>query len=89
MINGIKNGCIFEFFDPKDKMSHFIGIRKYGPRFNKKLAKKYFLGGHMSALGYKNFADMVIKYTDESNPDEFAQVGFIGKGGVHNVHEKW
>ena len=33
----------------------------------------------MSALGYKNFADMVIKYTDESNPDEFAQVGFLVK----------
>lgn len=34
---------------------------------------------------------MVIKYTDyliESNPDEFSQVGFIGKGGVHNVHAK-
>ena len=71
---------------------YVIDIRKYGPRFNKKFAKKYFLGGHMSALGYKNFADMMIKYTDyliESNPDEFAQVGFIGKGGVHNVHAKW
>ncbi len=36
--------------------------------------------------------DLMVKYTDyliESNPDEFAQVGFIGKGGVHNVHAKW
>ena len=71
---------------------YVIDIRKYGPTFNKKFGKKYFLGGHMSALGYKNFADMMIKYTDyliESNPNEFAQVGFIGKGGVHNAHAKW
>ena len=71
---------------------YVIDIRKYGPTFNKKFGKRYFLGGHMSALGYKNFADMMIKYTDyliENNPEEFAQVGFIGKGGVHNKHLKW
>ena len=71
---------------------YVIDIKKYGPKFNNKFRKKYFLGGHMSALGYKNFADMMIKYTDyliESNPDEFAQVGFIGKGGVHTAHAKW
>lgn len=71
---------------------YVINLRKYAPRYGEKIGKKYFLGGHMSALGYKFTADMMIKYTDyiiENNVEDFAQVGFIGKGGVYNKHHKW
>ena len=37
---------------------------------------------------FRRYGDKYTDYLIESNPDEFAQVGFIGKGGVHNVHEK-
>ena len=81
----------------KELPQHFeflyvIDLRKYMPIINDKFSKMYFLGGHMSAIGYKYIADTMIKYTDyiiENNIDDFAQVGFIGKGGVHNKHVKW
>ncbi len=69
-----------------------IDLRKYGPRYTKKFKFKYYLGGHMSALGYKYTADMIIKYTDyiiEHNIEDFAQAGFIGKGDIHNAFRKW
>ena len=62
---------------------------KYGK--NVEIRKKYFLGGHMSALGYLFTADMVITYVDyiiNKHPEDFAQIGFIGKG-VYNSLCKW
>ena len=69
----------FDFF-------YVIDLRKYAPIYGKKFRKKYFLGGHMSALGYLFTADMVITYVDfiiNRHPEDFAQIGFIGKG-VYN-----
>lgn len=71
---------------------YVLNLRKYSPIYNKKFGKKYFLGGHMSALGYKFTADMVITYCDyiiKKHPEDFSQVGFIGKGGVYNSLAKW
>lgn len=68
-----------------------IDLRKYAPIFGKKIAKNYFLGGHMSTAGYKFFADMIMTYCDyiiRKHPDDFKQIGFIGKG-VHNELFKW
>ena len=74
----------FDFF-------YVIDLRKYAPIYGKKFRKKYFLGGHMSALGYLFTADMVITYVDfiiNRHPEDFAQIGFIGKG-VYNSLCKW
>lgn len=76
-----------EYFD----FLYVLDIRKYGPIYDEEFKKFYLLGGHMSALGYKFTADMVMTYIDfiiRNNVDDFKQVGFIGKG-VHNVKEKW
>lgn len=71
---------------------YVIDLWKYAPIYDgKKMKKKYFCGGHMSAAGYKFTADMVSTYIDyivRKNPRDFTQVGFIGKD-VHNESEKW
>jgi len=69
-----------------------LDFRKYAPVYNKKWMHMYFLGGHMSALGYKITGDMVMTYIDyiiRHNVDDFKQAGFIGKGGLHNELNKW
>ena len=70
---------------------YLIDLRKYAPIYDKKIKQKYFLGGHMSAMGYKFTCDMVITYIDyyiRKNIDDFKQVGFIGQD-VYNIEEKW
>lgn len=70
---------------------YVINLRKYAPYYDKKFAYKYFLGGHMSAIGYKLTGDMVMTYIDyiiRHNYEDFAQVGFIGKD-VFNSTRKW
>ena len=70
---------------------YLIDLRKYAPIYGKRIKKKYFLGGHMSAAGYKFTSDLVITYLDyyiRKNMDDFKQIGFIGKG-IHNTKEKW
>ena len=71
---------------------YVIDLRKYSPIYGRRFGKKYFLGGHMSALGYKMTADMVITYVDyiiKHNIEDFCQIGFVGKGGVHYSKRKW
>ena len=80
----IKLTTIFEFV-------YVIDLRKYGPVYNKRFLEKYFLGGHMNAMGYKFTSDMISTYVDyiiRHNFQDFKQVGFIGKD-VHNEKEKW
>ena len=71
--------------------TYVIDFRKYAPVFDEQFQNMYFLGGHMSAMGYKYMADMIGNYIDyiiKNNVDDFKQVGFIGKG-VHNCSHKW
>lgn len=72
---------------------YVIDLRKYAPTYDKKWGEKYFLGGHMSALGYKITADMVMTYVDyiiHHNIEDFRQVGFIGRDNdLHNELNKW
>ena len=76
-----------EYFD----FLYVIDLRKYAPVHDEDWKKIYLLGGHLSAMGYKYMADLVGTYVDyiiRENPDDFKQVGFIGKD-VYNVNEKW
>lgn len=71
--------------------TYVIDFRKYAPVFDEKFQDFYFLGGHMSAMGYKYMADMIANYIDyiiKNNVEDFKQVGFIGKG-IHNSLYKW
>ena len=75
---------LFEFL-------YVIDLRKYEPVYDKEFDEKYRLGGHLSAIGYKRAADVIATYIDyiiQHNPEDFKQVGFIGRD-VYNTQEKW
>ena len=63
--------------------SYIIDLFKYGPEIDEKFREKYFLHGHMNAMGYILFAKIVdsyINYIISSNPDDFLNVPFINSG---------
>lgn len=71
--------------------TYLLDLRKYEILYDDEYSKKYCLGGHLSAMGYKRSADVISTYIDyiiRTNVDDFKQVGFIGKS-VHNSSEKW
>lgn len=75
----------------KFEFMYLLDLRKYAPEYDREFMKKYYCGTHMSALGYKFTADMVMSYISyiiDNNPQDFTQVGFIDKD-VHNELEKW
>ena len=69
-----------------DMCAHFdntylIDLFSYGPACDEKFREQYFLGGHMSPMGYLHFAELIESYMDyiiRSNPRDFADVCFIG-----------
>ena len=73
-----------------------LGIRVVKSFANEDVEIKKFEDGNLEFLeakkmGYKYMADLVGTYVDyiiRENPDDFKQVGFIGKD-VYNVNEKW
>lgn len=75
------------------KFLYTIDLRKYAPVYDEEFGKKYFCGGHMSAVGYKFTADMISTYIDyiiRNNIQDFTQVGFIGRDDdLHNEKEVW
>ena len=61
--------------------TYLIDLREYGPVYDSKFKKKFFVGGHMNAAGYVLTAQMITSYIDyivRHNLEDFAQVGFIG-----------
>ena len=75
---------VFEF-------TYVIDLCKYAPEYDAEFRSHFFLGNHMNAAGYLLTAKMVMSYIDyiiRSSPDDFKQVGFIGKD-VHNYTVKW
>ena len=71
--------------------TYVLDIFEYGPEYNADFKKLFYLGGHMNPMGYIFTAKMVMSYIDytvRKHPEDFAQVGFIGKG-VHNYNAKW
>lgn len=81
-------------FELAKKFEHTFVLDLYerAPVYDAEFRKKYFCGGHMNASGYLFTAGLFIELMDEiieSDPEEFSQVGFIGKGGIHNCEQKW
>lgn len=69
--------------------TYVIDLRKYAPVYDEAFKKMYFLGGHLNPMGYLLTAKMFITYIDfiiRSKPEEFAQVGFIGR--ENNLHHE-
>lgn len=61
--------------------TYVIDLWKYGPMQDSRYRENFYLGGHLTAGGYLLTAQMVMSYIDyiiRSNPEDFAQVGFIG-----------
>ncbi len=71
--------------------SYVIDLRKFDCVQDEEYKERYYLGGHLSAIGYKHSADVIATYIDwiiRNNIEDFKQVGFIGKE-VYNCKEKW
>ena len=71
---------------------YVIDLRKYAPVYDQTVYHNFFMGGHMSTMGYLFTAHLVMSYIDfiiRHNVDDFRQAGFIGKGGIHNSRFKW
>lgn len=67
-----------------------IDLNKYAPVYDEEFKRRFYLGGHMNPMGYILTAKMTMSYIDyiiRQHPEDFAQVGFIGKG-VHNYTAK-
>lgn len=73
------------------KNTYVIDLFEYAPVYDKEFKRNFYLGGHMNPAGYALTAKMVMSYIDyiiRNNPEDFAQVGFIGKT-FHNINAKW
>ena len=76
-----------ELFD----YTYVIDLYRDGPVYDAEFKRRYYLGGHLNPAGYLLTARMFESYIDyyvRHNPEDFAQVPFIGKG-YHNVAHKW
>lgn len=71
--------------------TYVIDLYQYAPPYDEEFKRRFYLGGHLNAAGYLLTARMVESYIDyiiRHNPEDFAQVGFIGKP-FHNISAKW
>ena len=71
--------------------TYVIDLWKYGPTYDAEFKYNFFLGGHLNPAGYVLTAQMTMSYIDwiiRNNPEDFAQVGFIGTPW-HNAERKW
>ena len=63
--------------------TYVLDLRRYAPVYDEAFKRSFYLGGHMNPMGYVLTAKMVMSYIDyivRHNMEDFAQVGFIGKG---------
>lgn len=73
------------------KNTYVIDLYKYAPEYNDEFKRNFFLAGHLNPQGYILTAKMVMSYIDyiiRNNPEDFAQVPFIGKP-YRNLKAKW
>lgn len=71
--------------------TYVLDFRKYAPIYDEAFKEKFFLGGHMSAAGYRLTAKMTESYIDyiiRHNMDDFAQIAFVGTE-FYNCTKKW
>ena len=62
--------------------TYVIDLYNYAPRYDKEFKRRFFLYGHMNPMGYRFTATMIESYIDyhiRHNPEDFYQIGFIGK----------
>ena len=67
--------------------TYVIDLREYGPVYDDKFYDHFWIGGHLNAQGYLLTARMIASYMDyiiRHNPEDFRQVGFIGKGPYYH-----
>lgn len=92
-------GCIPELNKVIRSMPNYftnvyvLDLQKYAPDYlEPELRKFYYLGGHLSPMGYEMTAWMFINYIDwyiRHNPRDFAEVGFIGSDRYTIPQEFW
>ena len=61
--------------------AYVIDLNRYGPVYDEKFKRNYYLYGHMNPAGYVLTARLVDSYIDyiiRTHPDDFRRVGFIG-----------
>lgn len=61
--------------------TYVIDIRKYVPELSDDFCNRYWIGGHLNAMGYIVTAEWVMSYIDyiiQNNYSDFSQVAFIG-----------
>ncbi|MBQ8641652.1 MAG: SGNH/GDSL hydrolase family protein [Clostridia bacterium] len=71
---------------------YVIDLTRHAPRHDAEFRRHFYLGGHLNAAGYQLTALQTMTYIDwiiRQHPEDFTQVAFIGKGGVHNTEYKW
>ena len=74
-----------------NEYTYVIDLHEYGPAYDKQFHDEFYLGGHLNPMGYLLTAKMTAAYIDyiiRSKPEDFAQIGFIGKP-FHNMGAKW
>lgn len=61
--------------------TYVLDIRKYGPVYDREFHDRFFMSGHMNAMGYIFTAEMVMSYIDyiiRHNMEDFKLVPFMG-----------
>lgn len=70
---------------------YVIDLNKYAPQYDDEFKSKFYLGGHLNAMGYRLTALMIESYIDwiiRNNMEDFKQIGFVGTP-YYNENEKW
>ena len=73
------NDAVYMLSDYFDN-SYVIDLYNYAPEFDEKFREKYYLLGHMNAMGYvliAQFVDSYIDYIIRHNADDFKEIPFI------------
>ncbi len=75
----------------KLEFTYVIDLARYAPDYDAEFIRHFYLDNHMSPAGYLFSAKIISSYIDyiiRHNPEDFAQVGFIGTP-YHNPTAKW
>lgn len=61
--------------------TYVVDLRKYGPDHDEDFTNRFYLHGHLNALGYRLTAELIASYIDyiiRHNPTDFTSVPFVG-----------
>ncbi|MBO4770248.1 MAG: SGNH/GDSL hydrolase family protein [Clostridia bacterium] len=89
----LKRGMRDLLGDIADKLefTYVIDLFEYGPVYDEKFVKNFYLSGHLNVMGYQFTSEIVMSYIDwimRKYPEDFLQTGFIGFHS-HNLNAKW